>query len=202
MEQDQPWISQFSFEFSDLAPPQRWTRPTRRSWRHLTGPLRWTRKRSPAFAAEYAMTRDLQAGPNTRAIDRPPPHPHPLLRLHLGLHRSHQHVRRSPVLPVHGLMIVNSGNARLAGLETDLGLVGYDYNVCLSAFFVSYSWCCAFDSNRVTFLLQFFLRFPCSCSANTWVFSFCQEGSEDPLGRSRQIPAPLHFCVWPFLNVQ
>ncbi|KAF2972643.1 hypothetical protein GQX73_g915 [Xylaria multiplex] len=32
----------------------------------------------------------------------------------------------------------NIGNARLAGFETDLGLVGYDYNTVLSIFYVSY----------------------------------------------------------------
>ncbi|KAL0571972.1 hypothetical protein V5O48_009998 [Marasmius crinis-equi] len=32
----------------------------------------------------------------------------------------------------------NVGNARLAGLETDLGLEGYDYNVVLTSFYVSY----------------------------------------------------------------
>lgn len=32
----------------------------------------------------------------------------------------------------------NIGNARLAGLEKDLGLKGYDYNAILSVFYVSY----------------------------------------------------------------
>ncbi|KAF1990707.1 putative MFS transporter [Aulographum hederae CBS 113979] len=32
----------------------------------------------------------------------------------------------------------NVGNARLAGLETDLGLKGYDYNALLSVFYISY----------------------------------------------------------------
>ncbi|KAL5359696.1 major facilitator superfamily domain-containing protein [Aspergillus floccosus] len=32
----------------------------------------------------------------------------------------------------------NIGNARLAGLEKDLGLTGYDYNILLSIFYVSY----------------------------------------------------------------
>ncbi|RYN78609.1 hypothetical protein AA0117_g4396 [Alternaria alternata] len=32
----------------------------------------------------------------------------------------------------------NIGNARLAGLEKDLGLEGYDYNILLSVFYVSY----------------------------------------------------------------
>ncbi|KAL0574922.1 hypothetical protein V5O48_007044 [Marasmius crinis-equi] len=32
----------------------------------------------------------------------------------------------------------NVGNARLAGFETDLGLRGYDYNVVLTSFYVSY----------------------------------------------------------------
>jgi hypothetical protein len=32
----------------------------------------------------------------------------------------------------------NIGNAKLAGLEKDLGLKGYDYNICLTAFYVSY----------------------------------------------------------------
>ena len=30
------------------------------------------------------------------------------------------------------------GNARLAGLEKDLGLTGYDYNMILSMFYISY----------------------------------------------------------------
>jgi MFS family permease len=32
----------------------------------------------------------------------------------------------------------NIGNARLAGLEDDLGLSGYDYNLVLSVFYISY----------------------------------------------------------------
>lgn len=32
----------------------------------------------------------------------------------------------------------NIGNARLAGLEKDLGLKGYDYNQVLSVFYISY----------------------------------------------------------------
>jgi len=32
----------------------------------------------------------------------------------------------------------NIGNARLAGLEKDLGLKGYDYNILLSCFYISY----------------------------------------------------------------
>lgn len=32
----------------------------------------------------------------------------------------------------------NIGNARLAGLEKDLGLKGYDYNQVLSIFYISY----------------------------------------------------------------
>jgi hypothetical protein len=32
----------------------------------------------------------------------------------------------------------NIGNARLAGLEKDLKLAGYDYNAVLSVFYVSY----------------------------------------------------------------
>lgn len=32
----------------------------------------------------------------------------------------------------------NIGNARLAGLEKDLGLKGYDYNTLLSVFYISY----------------------------------------------------------------
>ena len=32
----------------------------------------------------------------------------------------------------------NIGNARLAGLETDLNLTGYDYNAILSVFYISY----------------------------------------------------------------
>lgn len=35
-------------------------------------------------------------------------------------------------------MLTVPGNARLAGLETSLGLVGYDYNILLSVFYVSY----------------------------------------------------------------
>lgn len=30
----------------------------------------------------------------------------------------------------------NIGNARLAGLEEDLGLAGYDYNILLTVFYV------------------------------------------------------------------
>jgi hypothetical protein len=30
----------------------------------------------------------------------------------------------------------NIGNARLAGLEADLGLVGYDYNLLLTVFYI------------------------------------------------------------------
>jgi MFS family permease len=33
------------------------------------------------------------------------------------------------------------GNARIAGLEADLGLTGYDYNIVLSAFYVAYAIC-------------------------------------------------------------
>ncbi|GAA6032524.1 hypothetical protein JCM8097_004799 [Rhodosporidiobolus ruineniae] len=33
----------------------------------------------------------------------------------------------------------NIGNARLAGLETDLGMTGYDYNTSLSCFYVAYT---------------------------------------------------------------
>ena len=43
----------------------------------------------------------------------------------------------------------NIGNARLAGLERDLGLAGYDYNIILTCFYVPYIifelpsvWCC------------------------------------------------------------
>lgn len=32
----------------------------------------------------------------------------------------------------------NIGNARLAGLEKDLKLKGYDYNIVLSSFYISY----------------------------------------------------------------
>lgn len=32
----------------------------------------------------------------------------------------------------------NPGNARLAGLEKDLGMTGSDYNVVLSIFYISY----------------------------------------------------------------
>jgi hypothetical protein len=32
----------------------------------------------------------------------------------------------------------NIGNARLAGLEEDLDLTGYDYNAVLSIFYISY----------------------------------------------------------------
>jgi hypothetical protein len=32
----------------------------------------------------------------------------------------------------------NIGNARLAGLEKDLNMKGYDYNAVLSVFFISY----------------------------------------------------------------
>jgi hypothetical protein len=30
----------------------------------------------------------------------------------------------------------NIGNARLAGLEADLGLMGYDYNILLTCFYI------------------------------------------------------------------
>lgn len=33
----------------------------------------------------------------------------------------------------------NIGNARLAGMEKDLGMVGSDYNVSLSIFFIGYA---------------------------------------------------------------
>jgi hypothetical protein len=33
----------------------------------------------------------------------------------------------------------NIGNARLAGLEKDLGLTGYDYNTVLSIFYIRFS---------------------------------------------------------------
>jgi MFS family permease len=36
-------------------------------------------------------------------------------------------------------LVLSSGNARLAGFEKDLGLVGNDYNIILSIFYVSYS---------------------------------------------------------------
>lgn len=36
----------------------------------------------------------------------------------------------------------NIGNARLAGLEKDLGMAGYDYSIALTAFFASY---CLFE---------------------------------------------------------
>lgn len=36
---------------------------------------------------------------------------------------------------------METGNARLAGLEKDLGLEGYDYNILLSVFYVSYAIC-------------------------------------------------------------
>lgn len=32
----------------------------------------------------------------------------------------------------------NIGNARLAGLERDLGMHGYQYNILLSIFYISY----------------------------------------------------------------
>lgn len=35
-------------------------------------------------------------------------------------------------------LIVNEGNARIAGLEDDLKLKGYDYNIVLSVFYISY----------------------------------------------------------------
>jgi hypothetical protein len=34
-----------------------------------------------------------------------------------------------------------AGNAKIAGLEKDLGLSGYDYNTLLSVFYVSYVSC-------------------------------------------------------------
>jgi hypothetical protein len=48
-----------------------------------------------------------------------------------------------PVVAIQYLLAfidrANIGNARLAGLEKDLGLTGYDYNILLSIFYVSYS---------------------------------------------------------------
>ncbi|BGP16984.1 hypothetical protein JCM10213v2_004993 [Rhodosporidiobolus nylandii] len=41
----------------------------------------------------------------------------------------------APVSPAHR---ANIGNARLAGLERDLGLQGYDYNILLTACYVAY----------------------------------------------------------------
>lgn len=35
-------------------------------------------------------------------------------------------------------VLTRTGNARLAGLEKDLKLVGYDYNLVLSIFYISY----------------------------------------------------------------
>lgn len=32
----------------------------------------------------------------------------------------------------------NIGNARLAGLERDLALVGYDFNILLTSFYIAY----------------------------------------------------------------
>ncbi|GAA5844044.1 hypothetical protein JCM11251_003008 [Rhodosporidiobolus azoricus] len=49
------------------------------------------------------------------------------------------------ILPIVALVYLfcfidraNIGNARLAGLEADLGMTGYDYNILLTAFYVSY----------------------------------------------------------------
>lgn len=36
------------------------------------------------------------------------------------------------------LQRANIGNAKLAGLEKDLGLKGYDYNILLTSFYISY----------------------------------------------------------------
>ncbi|ORY55160.1 MFS general substrate transporter [Leucosporidium creatinivorum] len=53
------------------------------------------------------------------------------------------------LLPMLGVLYLlsfmdrgNIGNARLAGLETDLGMAGYDYAIALTAFFASY---CLFE---------------------------------------------------------
>jgi hypothetical protein len=45
----------------------------------------------------------------------------------------------------------NIGNARLAGLETDLGMVGHDYNNSLTIFFVG------FGPDSIIFLSDIFL---------------------------------------------
>jgi hypothetical protein len=66
----------------------------------------------------------------------------------LGLTRSYHAWRQIDlyVVPIVALQYLfsfidraNIGNARLAGLEKDLGLHGYDYNILLSIFYVSYS---------------------------------------------------------------
>lgn len=45
----------------------------------------------------------------------------------------------------------NIGNARLSGLEKDLGMVGSDYNIALSLYFVSY---CLFEVSGFRVLAQ------------------------------------------------
>ncbi|GAA5836740.1 hypothetical protein JCM11251_002714, partial [Rhodosporidiobolus azoricus] len=75
------------------------------------------------------------------------------------------------ILPIVALLYLfcfidraNIGNARLAGLERDLGMTGYDYNILLTSFYVAY----------VVF------EFPCQM-LNKWV------------GPGRSIPV-LSFC--------
>jgi hypothetical protein len=52
------------------------------------------------------------------------------------------------LLPVLGILLlfafldrVNIGNARIQGLEADLGMKGQDYNIALSVFFITYILC-------------------------------------------------------------
>ncbi|CAE6504641.1 unnamed protein product, partial [Rhizoctonia solani] len=48
----------------------------------------------------------------------------------------------------------NIGNAKVAGLEKDIGLVGYQYNIGLSIFYITYALSegehCAFESTTET----------------------------------------------------
>lgn len=63
----------------------------------------------------------------------------------------------------------NVGNARIAGFEKDLGLVGYDYNILLSVFYVSYSEWRLWDAIAAIHnaaLSQLYLRFLPTCSPN------------------------------------
>ena len=67
-----------------------------------------------------------------------------------------------------------AGNAKIAGLEKDLGLSGYDYNTLLSVFYVSYVSCrgptynliCLAISHRPLLYTRSHLNFPQVCSPN------------------------------------
>ena len=59
--------------------------------------------------------------------------------LPLLLHRQGKHRFVCSLPSAKGIPLTDCvGNARLAGFEKDLGLTGYDYNVVLSVFYISY----------------------------------------------------------------